>query len=371
MSTSAGGDQRKFHPHQLFLSKKFRQVDIPPRKLLSRRSATLDMPIDYPRHDEETLLQKYLPYNNPYDDDEDPYSADQFRMYEFKVRRCTRSRSHDWTDCPFAHPGEKARRRDPRKYHYSGIICQDFRRGECPRGDNCEFAHGVFESWLHPARYRTEACKDGRSCERKICFFAHTRKQLRILPFYSNDLVNSSSEGHQCCSHCQCCVVSPNSTLMSVCDMSPPLSPSISHVKSLQMSGFSPTSRGRKALAELAELKKRYGPGYKKELIKMMNSIQSMDMNEKNSGSGIGSGSNKNRLWLDVSALNGDNPKPYFMSPPARSSSGSSQSPSDLSSSGSGRQFASSSYGKFDFTDGNGSGSAPDLGWVNELLISD
>jgi hypothetical protein len=40
----------------------------------------------------------------------DIYSCDQFRMYEFKVRRCMRGRSHDWTECPFAHPGEKARR---------------------------------------------------------------------------------------------------------------------------------------------------------------------------------------------------------------------------------------------------------------------
>lgn len=43
------------------------------------------------------------------------YSSDEFRMYEFKVRRCVRTRTHDWTDCPFAHPGEKARRRDPHR----------------------------------------------------------------------------------------------------------------------------------------------------------------------------------------------------------------------------------------------------------------
>ncbi|XP_062195147.1 zinc finger CCCH domain-containing protein 2-like [Phragmites australis] len=139
-------------------------------------------------------LRQYLPCNDVCvgaDDEEeaaamaaavDAYGCDDFRMYEFKVRRCARGRSHDWTECPFAHPGEKARRRDPRKYHYSGTACPDFRKGGCKRGDACEFAHGVFECWLHPARYRTQPCKDGTACRRRVCFFAHTPDQLRVLP---------------------------------------------------------------------------------------------------------------------------------------------------------------------------------------------
>ncbi|KAL0345145.1 UNVERIFIED_CONTAM: Zinc finger CCCH domain-containing protein 20 [Sesamum radiatum] len=111
----------------------------------------------------------------------DTHSCDHFRMFEFKVRKCTRSRSHDWTECPFAHPGEKARRRDPRKFHYSGTACSDFRKGNCRKGDACEFAHGVFECWLHPARYRTQPCKDGMNCKRRVCFFAHSPDQLRVL----------------------------------------------------------------------------------------------------------------------------------------------------------------------------------------------
>ncbi|KAH7299709.1 hypothetical protein KP509_24G025600 [Ceratopteris richardii] len=111
----------------------------------------------------------------------DIYSSDDFRMYEFKVRKCVRGRSHDWTECPFAHPGEKARRRDPRRYNYSGTACPDFRKGNCRRGDACEYSHGVFECWLHPTRYRTQPCKDGRSCRRRVCFFAHTRDQLRAV----------------------------------------------------------------------------------------------------------------------------------------------------------------------------------------------
>ncbi|KAH7572872.1 hypothetical protein JRO89_XS03G0027200 [Xanthoceras sorbifolium] len=123
----------------------------------------------------------------------DAYSCDHFRMFEFKVRKCARGRSHDWTECPYAHPGEKARRRDPRKYHYSGTACPDFRKGSCKKGDSCEFAHGVFECWLHPARYRTQPCEDGPACKRRVCFFAHTPDQLRILPQQSPRSIDASS----------------------------------------------------------------------------------------------------------------------------------------------------------------------------------
>lgn len=112
------------------------------------------------------------------------YLTDEFRMYSFKVRPCSRAYSHDWTECPFVHPGENARRRDPKKYHYSCVPCPDYRKGACRRGDMCEYAHGVFESWLHPAQYRTRICKDGMSCTRRVCFFAHTREELR--PLYSS-----------------------------------------------------------------------------------------------------------------------------------------------------------------------------------------
>ncbi|KAA8520244.1 hypothetical protein F0562_014500 [Nyssa sinensis] len=109
------------------------------------------------------------------------YSTDEFRMFSFKVRPCSRAYSHDWTECPFVHPGENARRRDPRKYHYSCVPCPEFRKGACRRGDMCEYAHGVFECWLHPAQYRTRLCKDGISCARRVCFFAHMVEELRPL----------------------------------------------------------------------------------------------------------------------------------------------------------------------------------------------
>ncbi|BBH02231.1 CCCH-type zinc finger protein with ARM repeat domain [Prunus dulcis] len=95
------------------------------------------------------------------------------------IRPCSRAYSHDWTECPFVHPGENARRRDPRKFHYSCMPCLDYRKGTCKRGDLCEYAHGVFECWLHPAQYKTRLCKDGMSCLRQVCFFAHKPEEMR------------------------------------------------------------------------------------------------------------------------------------------------------------------------------------------------
>lgn len=167
-------------------------VQIPPYDTSNDPTADIHSPFSVthavsqgnPHSPQDTLtaLQRYLPSIEDIDIPLDAFTCDHFRMYEFKVRRCARARSHDWTECPYAHPGEKARRRDPRKFHYSGNACPDFRKGACVRGDACEYAHGVFECWLHPARYRTQPCKDGTLCRRKVCFFAHTPTQLRVLP---------------------------------------------------------------------------------------------------------------------------------------------------------------------------------------------
>ncbi|GAX72572.1 hypothetical protein CEUSTIGMA_g28.t1 [Chlamydomonas eustigma] len=107
------------------------------------------------------------------------YSTDEFRVFQFKVARCCKRFAHDWRTCPFAHPTENARRRDPREFQYCALACPDYKQGFCVRGDACSFAHGVFEAWLHPARYRTQLCKDGSSCHRPVCFFAHRLDELR------------------------------------------------------------------------------------------------------------------------------------------------------------------------------------------------
>ncbi|CAK8565940.1 unnamed protein product [Lathyrus sativus] len=112
------------------------------------------------------------------------YSTDEFRMFIFKVKPCSRAYSHDWTECPFVHPGENARRRDPTIYQYTCVPCPEFRKGSCGKGDACEYAHGIFECWLHPAQYRTRLCKDETECTRKVCFFAHKSEELR--PMYAS-----------------------------------------------------------------------------------------------------------------------------------------------------------------------------------------
>lgn len=112
------------------------------------------------------------------------YGTDEFRMYCFKIVPCSRAYTHDWTECPFAHPGENAKRRDPKKHQYTCVPCPEFKKGTCKKGDDCEFAHGVFESWLHPAQYRTRLCKDETGCSRKVCFFAHKKEELR--PVYQS-----------------------------------------------------------------------------------------------------------------------------------------------------------------------------------------
>ncbi|KAF8388899.1 hypothetical protein HHK36_025580 [Tetracentron sinense] len=190
-----------------------------------------------------TALQRYVPSNYIGSESDisgcesdmlvDAYSCDEFRMYEFKVRRCVLVRSHDWTECPYAHSGEKARRRDPRKFHYSGIACPDFRKGNCKRGDSCEFAHGVFECWLHPARYRTQPCKDRSACRRRVCFFAHTPEQLRVLPQHSSRTLTSADSydgspirlGFDSFLAKGSFISSPTSTLISPASDSPPMSP--------------------------------------------------------------------------------------------------------------------------------------------------
>ncbi|MBA0706099.1 hypothetical protein Golax_018234 [Gossypium laxum] len=162
------------------------------------------------------------------------YSTDELRMYSFKVRPCSRAYSHDWTECPFVHPGENARRRDPRKFHYSCVPCPDFRKGACRRGDMCEYAHGVFECWLHPAQYRTRLCKDGTSCARRVCFFAHTADELRPLYVSTGSAVpspRSSTSGATAMDFAAAMSLFPGSpssvSVMSPSPFTPPMSPSV------------------------------------------------------------------------------------------------------------------------------------------------
>ncbi|KAK1421340.1 hypothetical protein QVD17_23592 [Tagetes erecta] len=146
--------------------------------------------------EESVAVKKEYPVDVSLPDiNEGVYGTDEFRMYMFKVKPCSRAYSHDWTECPFVHPGENARRRDPTKHQYSCVPCPEFRKGTCAKGDNCEYAHGVFESWLHPAQYRTRLCKDETGCARKVCFFAHKVEELRPLYASTGSAVPSPKSG--------------------------------------------------------------------------------------------------------------------------------------------------------------------------------
>ncbi|KVI04848.1 zinc finger CCCH domain-containing protein 29-like [Cynara cardunculus var. scolymus] len=152
------------------------------------------------------------------------YGSDEFRMYTFKVKPCSRAYTHDWTECPFVHPGENARRRDPKKYNYSCVPCPEFRKGSCVNGDACEYAHGVFESWLHPAQYKTRLCKDETGCARKVCFFAHKIEELRPLYASTGSAIPSPKSGS-----IEMGSMSPTPSPMAH-GSTPPMSPSIAPV---------------------------------------------------------------------------------------------------------------------------------------------
>lgn len=55
------------------------------------------------------------------------FRTDNFMMYGFKIAQCSRQGRHPWCSCPFAHPTENARRRDPRLYNYTCNECQSYR----------------------------------------------------------------------------------------------------------------------------------------------------------------------------------------------------------------------------------------------------
>ena len=48
------------------------------------------------------------------------------------------------------------------------------------QGNQCPYAHGVYERNLHPSKYRTQLCMEGERCARRVCFFAHSHAQLRM-----------------------------------------------------------------------------------------------------------------------------------------------------------------------------------------------
>ncbi|KAF8111728.1 hypothetical protein N665_0073s0084 [Sinapis alba] len=377
-------------------------VEIPPRKLLlsSKSFPGESSPRSSPRkhnwnsksnkisiseHEEDSFNEDNTKDTKEYcydSDTDDPYASDHFRMFEFKIRRCTRSRSHDWTDCPFAHPGEKARRRDPRRFQYSGEVCPEFRRGgDCSRGDDCEFAHGVFECWLHPIRYRTEACKDGKHCKRKVCFFAHSPRQLRVLPPENvpggSSASTSPAKNHPCCLFCSS---SPTSTLLgnlSHLSRSPSSSPPLSPAH--KAAAFSRLRSCAAAAAAAGSV------NYKDVLSELVNSLDSISLAEAlqvSSSSPVSTpvsaafasscGLSNQRLHMQQQQQQNSSLQ-FALSPSTPSYLANSPRASFFSDDFTPRQrqvndFTTVAVGRDKTSFEDGSCGDPDVGWVNDLL---
>eukprot|EP00878_Enallax_costatus_P024557 GHUV01026210.1.p1 GENE.GHUV01026210.1~~GHUV01026210.1.p1 ORF type:complete len:419 (+),score=122.31 GHUV01026210.1:955-2211(+) len=93
-------------------------------------------------------------------------------------------------------------------------------KGECKMGDDCNLAHSVFEYWMHPEKFRTKFCKDGPDCKRAVCFFAHSRQELRNP---STDY-KARSLTSDCSQHLQQLAQAINSSSISGQDLGNPLS---------------------------------------------------------------------------------------------------------------------------------------------------
>ena len=138
--------------------------------------------------------------------------SDDFLHVRVQGSACSRTRAHDWTECPFTHPGEKARRGTRGGSTTAARRAPSFGKGRAA-GGRLRVRARRLECWLHPSRYRTQLCKDGLQCARRACFFAHASHQLRPpTDAFGNVLaggggnrgaVEGMSGGHGGASYCQ------------------------------------------------------------------------------------------------------------------------------------------------------------------------
>ncbi|KAF2283250.1 hypothetical protein GH714_043602 [Hevea brasiliensis] len=393
MSTICADQHKLYHSHQLFSSssskKPFKDLDIPPRKLLLGKKTLQESP-DIMSPCYKSNLQKFLPFNDATNGDHDhgkvsnedldPYSSDHFRMYEFKVRRCNRSRSHDWTDCPFAHPGEKARRRDPGSTTtpVQSVLSLDAELAAevtpvislmvCL---SAGFTLLAIELKLAKmARIASERFASSLTLLTNFEFFLRFHAMLINTIRVWSYLVLLLTMG--IAAACHSMISSPTSTLLGMSHLSPPLSPSLSPPlspgKQQSINGFSPISRYSDRLSKL-----RSGlMSYKDVFTELMTSLEAMNVNNEAAASGSSSisfsaASNRstNTPWMD-SSFNGEDHhhQQLILSPSTPNPRGS-------------RNFFSgdcSSKGfnideKINNNDDKNGGADPDLGWVNELLM--
>ena len=98
--------------------------------------------------------------------------------------KCPKRYVHDWRSCPFAHPTENARRRDPREVKYMPVPCPDYKCGLClmVRPTSCQDVLQI-ESWTLSTCYGHAASCCNKSMHHhhqqhhhqlKTCFWSET-----------------------------------------------------------------------------------------------------------------------------------------------------------------------------------------------------
>lgn len=101
---------------------------------------------------------------------------------------CSRHYTHDWTECPFAHPGEKATRRDPRLFTYVGIDCPHI-KGEVGLLWSCGYGYGLLCS---PTSVHGETCvRLLTTCSNAGCIHQGEERN-------ENDVIDVIGIGHKC-----------------------------------------------------------------------------------------------------------------------------------------------------------------------------
>ncbi|CAN1253906.1 Zinc finger CCCH domain-containing protein 2 [Linum perenne] len=242
--------------------------------------------------------------------------------------------------------------------------------------------------------YRTEACKDGKGCKRKVCFFAHSPRQLRLLPPEKTTARNSgkvSHHRHHCCGggSGSSAASSPTSTLIGLSHLSPPLCPSFSSSPPL-----SPVS-SRHPIHRPSKFQSRF-TSYKDVLAELMSSLEAMNFSEQAAAAMVAAAATAaassptsagGPVNFNGGVSYGDdnsNYQKFVMSPSTPNYYANPFTNSDYFSpkinGGERRRFGSFNERVVEMNSGDqndvglggnagGSESDPDLGWVNELLM--
>lgn len=103
----------------------------------------------------------------------------------FKVHACSVESHHNFKRCIYYH-NELDRRRDPTKYSYQAVFCQQMKDTNfCMRGDKCGLAHTKVEQAYHTQKYRNKFCthypNNLHQCPYgRYCSYAHSEDEIKV-----------------------------------------------------------------------------------------------------------------------------------------------------------------------------------------------